>query len=278
MSHIFNTDYVFDAELQKNRIIDWIKEYFADNGPNSPAVIGMSGGKDSAVCAALCTAALGKNRVYGIIIPNGDMRKCDMDCAKDVCNILGINCFTVNIGDTTKAIYDAFNNTFCDYCPTPFDYKINFKDNSVVTTNLPARIRMTTLYAIAAALENGGRVVNTCNLSEDYIGYFTKYGDGAGDFSPLADYTATEVCQIGYALGLPDYIVGKAPDDGMCGKTDEENFGFTYKELDNYIRYRIIPEDVNTLAAIKHLHSISRHKDNINIPFCRHFVPDEWSF
>ena len=100
--------------------------------------------------------------------------------------------------------------------------------------NLPPRIRMSTLYAISQSLN--GRVCNTCNLSEDWVGYSTRYGDSVGDFSPMSNLTVTEVKEIGYLLGLPKMLVDKTPIDGLCGKSDEENLGFTYAELDIYIR------------------------------------------
>jgi NAD+ synthase len=117
--------------------------------------------------------------------------------------------------------------------------------------NMAPRLRMTTLYAISQS--NNGRVVNTCNLSEDWVGYSTRYGDAAGDFSPLGGLTVQEVVAIGKVLGLPIELVEKAPSDGLTGLTDEDNLGFTYAVLDKYIRTGVC-EDEATKALIDHKH------------------------
>ena len=235
----------FDANIETKNIIDWIKNYFADFGKDKKAIIGMSGGKDSSIAAALCVEALGADNVIGVIMPNGEMTPEDYQCAIEACSYLDIRYEIVNIGDAVNALYGAVS---IDDCTNYYG----------VVTNTPARIRMTTLYMLAMMFD--GLVVNTCNASEDYIGFSTKYGDAAGDFSPLGNYTATEVIAIGDALGMPYVLVHKQPSDGMCGRTDEENFGFTYAELDDYIRNDIIPKSVDTLSSIKWRHKISRHK------------------
>lgn len=131
--------------------------------------------------------------------------------------------------------------------------------NDVARINTPARIRMAVLYAVSAII--GGCVANTCNLSEDWVGYTTKFGDGAGDFSPIAEFTVTEVKEIGKELSLPDMFVNKVPIDGLCGKTDEENLGFSYEVLDKYIRTGIC-EDAAIKNKIDLMHAKSRHKFN----------------
>ena len=231
--------------------INWIKEYFGDN-PNGKAIIGISGGKDSTIAAALCVEALGADRVVGVMMPNG--RQNDISDSFDACSVLGIDYFIVNIANAYEGLYEAINENL--YHRAAFDKGVEI--NPMVRTNLPARLRMATLYAVAALYPNS-RVVNTCNRSEDYVGYSTKYGDAAGDFSPLGNMTVREVLEIGDKLGLPTHLVHKAPSDGMCGKTDEDNLGFTYEELDNYI---LGTDHVSseTIEKIERLHNATRHK------------------
>ena len=207
---------MFDAEKVKNDCVAWIREFFRQNGPDCNAVVGISGGKDSSVVAALCAEALGKERVIGVLMPCGE--QADIDMAKLLVDHLGIRHFVVNIKDAVEGLTNAL--------PFPLSQQSR--------TNMPPRIRMTTLYAVAQSFN--GRVANTCNLSEDFVGYSTRYGDAAGDFSPCAHLTVQEVKAVGRVLGLPDVLVDKVPIDGLCGKTDEENLGFTYAELDRYIR------------------------------------------
>lgn len=207
---------MFDARKVKNDCVAWIRDFFAENGPDCCAVVGISGGKDSSVVAALCAEALGKDRVIGVLMPCGE--QADIDMARLLVNHLGIRHFVVNIQDAVEGLKRGI----------PFELSVQSR------TNLPPRIRMSTLYAVAQSFN--GRVANTCNLSEDYVGYSTRYGDGAGDFSPCAHLTVQEVKAVGRELGLPDVLVDKVPIDGLCGKTDEENLGFPYAELDRYIR------------------------------------------
>ena len=207
---------MFDAGKVKKDCVAWIRDFFAENGPDCCAVVGISGGKDSSVVAALCTEALGRDRVIGVLMPCGE--QADIDMARLLVNHLGIRHFVVNIQDAVEGLKRSI----------PFELSTQSR------TNLPPRIRMSTLYAVAQSFN--GRVANTCNLSEDYVGYSTRYGDAAGDFSPCAHLTVQEVKAVGRVLGLPDVLVAKVPIDGLCGKTDEENLGFTYAELDRYIR------------------------------------------
>ena len=209
---------MFDALKIKNDCIEWIQDFFAKNGPDCNAVIGISGGKDSSIAAALCVEALGRDRVIGVLMPCGAQH--DIDCAYALVNHLGIRHYVVNIKDAVDGIKAAM----------PADLELSTQ----AITNLPPRIRMSTLYAVSQSCN--GRVVNTCNLSEDWVGYSTRYGDAAGDFSPLSRLTVAEVKQIGLLLDLPAFLVEKIPIDGLCGKTDEEILGFLYSELDRYIR------------------------------------------
>ena len=203
---------MFNAEKVKNECVEWIRNFFEENGKDCNAVVGISGGKDSSIVAALCAEALGKERIIGVLMPCGEQH--DIDMAKLLVNTLGIKHYVVNIKDAVDGI---INNI-------PFE----LQKQSLI--NLPPRIRMSTLYAVSQS--NNGRVANTCNLSEDWVGYSTRYGDAAGDFSPCSNLTVQEMKQIGRLLGLPDVLVDKAPIDGLCGKTDEDNLGFTYAELD----------------------------------------------
>ena len=230
---------MFDAELQKNKCIEWIREFFEKNGRDCNAVVGISGGKDSSVVAALCAEALGRERVIGVLMPCGAQP--DIDMAELLVSHLGIRSHIVNIEAAVRGL--------TDHIP------IDLSEQSRI--NLPARIRMTALYAVSQSCN--GRVANTCNLSEDWVGYSTRYGDSVGDFSPCSGYTVTEVKAIGRALKLPDVLVDKVPTDGLSGKTDEDNLGFTYDELDRYIRTGEIgnPE---SKARIDRLHELNKFK------------------
>lgn len=233
-----------NAEKVIEDITEWIKKYFEENGtPDTKAVLGISGGKDSSIAAALCVKALGKDRVIGVLMPQGE--QADIDCSRKLVEILGIENYTINIGSTVNALLDEIS---ADMTLT-----------RQAEINTPARIRMTTVYAVAACMN--GRVVNTCNLSEDWIGYSTKFGDSAGDFSPLSDLTVTEVVKIGDALGLPYELVHKVPIDGLSGKTDEENFGFTYEILDKYIRGELdLADNPELKAKIDSMNARNQHK------------------
>ena len=228
---------MFDAIKVKDQCVAWIREFFQDNGPDCNAVIGISGGKDSSVAAALCVEALGKDRVIGVLMPMGVQP--DIDASYMLVNHLGIRHFEVNIQDAMAGITGAM----------PLELTTQAK------TNLPPRLRMAAVYAVSQSMN--GRVVNTCNLSEDWVGYSTRYGDAAGDFSPLSNLTVTEVKAIGHVLGLPAELVEKTPIDGLCGKTDEENLGFTYAELDVYIRTGKIDDPVKKEMIDR------RHKANL---------------
>ena len=226
---------MFDAVKVKNDCVKWIQDFFEKNGKDCNAVVGISGGKDSSIAAALCVEALGKDRVVGVLMPQGEQH--DIDMSHLLVNHLGIKHYVVNIKDAVDGVLNNF----------PHDLEIT----NQTKTNIPPRIRMTTLYAISQSCN--GRVCNTCNLSEDWVGYSTRYGDSVGDFSPMSHLTVTEVKEIGRILGLPNELVDKTPIDGLCGKTDEENLGFTYAELDIYIRTgKIEDESKKELIDKKH--------------------------
>lgn len=226
---------MFDVLSVKNQCVAWIQDFFRENGPDCNAIVGISGGKDSSVAAAICVEALGRERVIGVLMPCGVQH--DIDAAYALVNHLGIRHVEINIEDAVKGLEKQVE------AAVPMTRQAH--------TNLPARIRMATLYAVGQSMN--GRVVNTCNLSEDWVGYSTRYGDAAGDFSPLSGLTVQEVKELGRLLGLPDVLVDKPPIDGLSGKTDEDNLGFTYGELDRYIRTGEI-EDQEKKARIDRLH------------------------
>lgn len=230
---------MFNAKTVKDECVEWIRAFFEENGAGCNAVVGISGGKDSSVVAALCVEALGAGRVIGVLMPCGEQH--DIDMAKLLVEHLGIKHYIINI----KEAVDAATGSI------PFELSVQSR------TNLPPRIRMTTLYAVAQT--HNGRVANTCNLSEDWVGYSTRYGDCAGDFSPCSHLTVQEVRALGRELGLPSVLVDKVPIDGLCGKTDEENLGFTYAELDRYIREGVI-EDAAKKERIDRLHKMNLFK------------------
>ena len=237
-----------------DNLVKWIRTQVPEGGK---AVLGISGGKDSTIAAALCVKALGRENVIGVLMPNGVQH--DINDSKRVCDYLGIFSLEVNMEDAYEGILENISGALASKgmgCPYS-----RVRDNGMIRTNLPARLRMSTLYAVAALYPNS-RVVNTCNYSEDYVGYSTKYGDAAGDFSPLGGLTVREVLAVGDALNLPYDLVHKAPSDGMCGKTDEDNLGFTYEQLDDFIDGNLgkVPLEVGTKIA--HLHVVTRHKYN----------------
>ncbi len=232
---------MFDALKVKNECVEWIRNFFEENGKGCKAVLGISGGKDSSVAAALCVEALGKDRVVGVLMPQGEQH--DIDMAFMLVNHLGIEHHVINIKNAVDSIIGAF----------PDELEISKQARE----NLPPRIRMSTVYAVSQSVN--GRVCNTCNLSEDWVGYSTRYGDSVGDFSPMSNLTVTEVKEIGHLLGLPAELVEKVPIDGLCGKTDEENLGFSYAELDVYIRTGKI-EDAAKKELIDRKHKMNLFK------------------
>lgn len=244
---------MFDALKVKNDIVEWIKEWFEKNGKGCNAVIGISGGKDSSAVAALCVEALGKERVIGVLMPNGE--QFDIDVSLDLVDFLGIKSYTLNIKDAYESIMSQVGE-MTEISP-------------FTKTNLPPRIRMAALYAVSQSFN--GRVANTCNLSEDWVGYSTKYGDAAGDFSPLSRLTVQEVKAIARECGLPDRFVEKVPIDGLCGKTDEDNLGFTYAVLDKYIRTGVC-EDEEIKNKIDTMHV--RNLFKLRLMDCFEYTPE----
>ncbi|MDR2546228.1 MAG: NAD(+) synthase [Lachnospiraceae bacterium] len=234
---------MFAAKEITDRLVSWLKDYFEKNTEETTkAIIGISGGKDSAIVAALCTAAIGRERVLGVLLPQG--KQADIGFAYDLCHELGIEYLEINIGEAVDKLLEAIETSGA-----------NPNDGAIINT--PARIRMTTLYAIAAIC--GGRVANTGNLSEDWVGYSTKYGDMAGDFAPLSHFTMTEVKAIGHELGLSSRFIDKIPADGLTGRTDEENLGFSYELLDKYIRTDVCVDEL-VKEKIDRLHAMNSHK------------------
>lgn len=232
----------FNVKKVTDDIVAWIQDWFASNGNGCNAIIGISGGKDSSVAAALCVRALGKERVYGVLMPNGE--QADIDMSRLLVQYLGIDHCVINIQEGYRGLLGAVKAELGEVS----------RDTQI---NLAPRIRMAALYAVAQS--KNGRVVNTCNLSEDWVGYSTRYGDSAGDFSPLSMLCVREVKAIGRELGLPEVLIEKVPIDGLCGQTDEEKLGFTYAALDAYIRDGIEPEP-EAKARIDRLYALNRFK------------------
>ena len=231
---------MFNAEKVKNDIVMWIRSWFEENGRGCKAVIGLSGGKDSSVVAALCVEALGRENVFGVLMPNGE--QFDIDVSHKLAEHLGIESIVINIRDAYDGMVGQLMKNFGSF-------------EGQARVNLPPRLRMAALYAVSQTVN--GRVANTCNLSEDWVGYSTRYGDMAGDFSPLSHLTVQEVKAVGRVCGLPSMFVDKVPIDGLCGYTDEDNLGFTYAVLDRYIREGIC-EDEEIKARID-----AKHKANL---------------
>ena len=234
---------MFDAVKVKDKCVLWIRDFFERNGKGCNAVVGISGGKDSSVVAALCVEALGRERVIGVLMPQGVQP--DIEAAYLLVNHLGIKHYEVNIKNAVDDVLKSIS-------ALP-------EISRQTRVNLPARIRMTTLYAVAQSLPGGGRVANTCNRSEDYVGYSTKYGDSAGDFSPLSDFLVEEVKELGYALGLPEELIEKTPSDGLSGSSDEEKLGFSYQTLSRYMITGVC-EDGAVKEKIDRLHRQNLHK------------------
>ena len=233
---------MFNVEKTTKDVVAWIRNWFENNGRDCNAVIGISGGKDSSVVAALCVEALGKQRVIGVLMPNGKQR--DIDCSEALVKHLDIPYYVCNIEKAVDGVLESLQAA-------------GVEASRQTIVNLPPRIRMSTLYALSQS--NNGRVANTCNLSEDWVGYSTRYGDAAGDFAPLGKLTVQEVKAIGAYLGLPRNLVEKVPSDGLTDRTDEDNLGFTYAALDKYIRTGVC-EDETVKAKIDRLHVMNEFK------------------
>jgi NAD+ synthase len=216
--------YKFDVEKVTKGAIDWIRNWFEENGKGCNAVIGISGGKDSLIVGKLCVEALGADRVVGVMMPCGVQK--DISDSIRVCEYLGIKNYTINIEGAVNATLKQME-----------DAGIEITNQTRV--NLPPRIRMSTLYAVSQS--HNGRVSNNCNLSENICGFSTRYGDDAGDFSPLANLTTVEIVQIGDYLGIPYDLVHKVPMDGLNLDengdyiTDEDILGVKYSDIHKYV-------------------------------------------
>lgn len=266
-------EYNFNTEVEVTNILDFIKQYFANNGnPDTKAVIGISGGKDSTIAAMLLTKALGANRVIGVMMPDGEQK--DINDAREVCAALGIKAYEINIKDTCEALFEGLNKSMFA------NSRDRVEDIAVVYTNVPPRVRMSILYGIAGA--TGGRVINTSNRSERYVGYCTKYGDLSGDVALFWDYCVEEVYKIGHEIAkdfpkMPVRLITKTPDDGLSGMTDEEKLGFTYEELDDYLLRDIYPE-AKVLHNITNKHRLAEHKMNIHLRYPSKKSKGDWEF
>lgn len=221
--------YKFNPEQAFNTISDHWKKWASALGVEK-WVVGISGGVDSSVTAALAAKIFGYDNVLGILMPNGEQK--DIEDSKEICRHLKIEWCTVNIGKVyeellDEVVYGALRG-----------YDIE-KASADTITNMPARLRMTALYAIAQSTDR--MVLNTCNLSESTCGYDSLWGDDTGSYAPIQGLTKTEVIALGDWLGLPHNLTHKTPIDGLQPKTDEEKLGFTYADLDRYIR-----EDIGT--------------------------------
>lgn len=235
-------------EIQKllPTLKQWIRVKMAESG-GTTALIGLSGGKDSSVTAGIMVEALGADHVIGILMPNG--RQHDIEFAEGIAMHLGIRHRVIDINPMTTAFHAQLE--------TVKGYLMEQVSEDTIV-NLPARVRMTVLYALSQSIP-GGRVINTGNLSEDWVGYATVYGDTAGAFAPLACFTTDEVIYLGSLVGIPEPYLVKPPEDGLTGKTDEQRLGFSYEVLNRYIREGLI-EDPIVKEKIDRLHRISRFK------------------
>ena len=237
---------MFDANKVKDQLVQGIRDWFDKNGKGCKAVIGLSGGKDSTIVAALCAEALGKENVITVGIPDKGQ---NLNGADEIAKYLGIQCRSININKISEQIkFDLY-------------YNGSVRLSEQAEQNIPPRVRMIVLYAISQSFN--GRVIGTCNASENYIGYFTKYGDGASDFEPVAELTVHELYQIGDALGIPKKWVYKVPDDGLPHSCpDDEKFekmGFNYEKLDKYIREGTSGDEVAD-NAITRMHEMNLFK------------------
>lgn len=233
----------FDAKKVTNDCVAWIKNLFDTNwSASTNCCVALSGGKDSSIVAALAVKALGQNRVKGLLLPQHEQH--DISYSIKCAEFLGIEYKIVNIGSAVDAIIEEMK-------------KSGITPTTQAITNVPPRVRMTELYFYAQCV-NGIPSCN-CNLSEDWVGYSTYGGDGFGSFAPLSHLTVTEVKQMGYELGLPKELIEKPPIDGLCGKTDEDNLGFTYAVLDRYIRTGVC-EDPAVKEKIDLLHEKNKFK------------------
>lgn len=234
-------------------VVNWTKSILEKNH-QTKVVIGISGGKDSSVVAAICAKAIGPENVIGVMMPNGEQK--DIADSQSLIAHLGIKSTTVNIGNAFNDLCNAIN--------------LGVELSYDTKTNLPARLRMSTLYAVAQTV--GGFVANTCNLSEDTVGYATLYGDNAGSFAPISKLTTEEVMEIGDDLGLPFELVHKVPIDGLQPKTDEDKLGFTYHEVNELIRKGIKGKNADKIMDMYRKNKFKL--DIVRIPYFDPHLPN----
>jgi len=253
--------YLFDPEYIVHKIQYTAHQWQCSNGLRNKWVIGISGGKDSTIVADIFSKKFGKENVIGVLMPCGD--QADIDDSHEVISVTGIQPVTINIVSACQRIREDLktNDTILKNVHVG-DYGNNER---VADTNLPPRIRMTTLYYIAQIV--GGIVLNTSNLSESILGYGTLYGDIAGSFAPIRDLTATEVIALGDYLHLPRFLVHKTPADGLSGKTDEDNLGVKYADVDRYIRLGSSSANKDVIDIVEKRYNANKFKSEIiNIP------------
>lgn len=230
----------FNAPKVTEDIIKWIREYFDKQPGAKGAVIGISGGKDSTVVAKLLAEALGKDRVFGVLMPNGEQK--DIKDSLNLVEFIGIPYKIVNIEKAYNGLLEGIAEE-------------NLSEDARI--NIAPRLRMTTLYAIAANMHY--RVCGTGNKSEAFVGYTTKWGDSAFDFNPIGDLSTEEVMAVGDNLGLPYELVHKTPSDGLSGKSDEDKLGFTYKQVNDYMEQGTSGDkEVDEKIRLKHEYNLHK--------------------
>ena len=221
--------YSFDPVYARDRLVAEIRHYAKEQG-FAKVVVGISGGKDSTVTAALCVRALGKENVIGVMLPDEEQK--DLEDSVWVCDTLGIPHTTINIGVAHNMLLGEINYADAHYAKGFSVDGTNEKESDI---NVAPRIRMTVLRYITQCL--GARLAGTGNLSETTVGYCTKDGDTSCDFSVLGGLTSVEVVQVGLTMDeVPRELVLKTPSDGLCGMTDEEKLGVSYEDIHHYIR------------------------------------------
>lgn len=239
--------------IKTNEAIERVRVFCIKNNIKG-IVLGISGGKDSTVTAKLFAEAIGPENVIGILMPNNEQS--DISDSREIVELLGIQSMEINIGKAFSGLLSSIDSQL-------MEKRIN--DVNIVSdqaiSNIPPRLRMTVLYAVCQSLGHGYRVCGTTNKSEYYIGWFTKWGDGAADIEPIINLTCSEVIQLGLDLGIPEKFILKPPSDGLGNfKTDEEKLGFTYERLDQFIEDGYIPEPDIEQKRIMERHKNSEHK------------------
>lgn len=251
----------------KTKLIEWVRKFTEETNAKG-YVVNISGGKDSTVVAALLAEAIGADRVFGILQPNGDQK--DISDSIEVCKYIGINYHTINIENIYNELRAKIEYIGSNTAPDPVRKGYPLKITGKSKSNTLPRIRMTIARAIAQSI--GYRFAGTGNLSERYIGWFTKDGDSSCDFNVIAGLTCTQVVKLGDELLLPYDLVHKIPADGLTGKSDADNFGFTYEQLDSYILNGTSGnKEIDELIRVKHEQSV--HKYGVYTPSMELFYP-----